>query len=404
MLRQFLDLPRAVHVLCLGTFINRAGAFVVLFLTFYLQEELQLGGIFATQAIGFFGLGTFLAALIGGQLADTIGRKTVMLISLLGGASILLAFGHIRYPPLILAATALFAFLMDMYRPAVSAMISDIVSVEQRPHAFGLMYIAINLGAAVAPLVGGLLATRAFAWLFWGDAATSAAYAGIIALCVRETLVREPRGGIDSANSAKGPFHSAVHAYGRMLHDGPYVRFCLGTLFLSFVYMQSISTFPLYLKSLSLGPEVYGRAISLNGLLVVLLQVPMTHLVTKFNRVRMIVFAALTTGLGFGLNGLAATPLAFSLTVVVWTIGELMQSPLVPSIVSDLAPADLRARYFGLLTMCYSGGNLIAGPLGGWVLVRFGGGWLWGGCVGIGLLSAALYASVRVRAPTPATH
>lgn len=400
MFRQYLDLPRATHILCLGTFINRAGSFVVLFLTFYLQERMGLGGLFATQAIGFFGLGTLLAALVGGHLADTIGRRTVMLISLLGGAAVLVVFSQIKHPTLILAATALFAFLADMYRPAVSAMISDVVPVEQRPHAYTLMYIAINLGAAVAPLVGGMLATRAYEFLFWGDATTSAAYAVIVAVSIRETL---PRNRADASAAAADTEHteSALMAFRRVLSDAIFVRFCLGTLFLSFVYMQAMSTFPLYLKALSFGPEVYGRTIALNGLLVVLLQVPMTHVVSRFNRTHMIVLAALTTGFGFGLNVFALTPMAFALTVVVWTLGELMQSPLVPSIVSDLAPPSLRARYFGLLSMCFSGGNLVAAPMGGWVLVHYGGRWLWGGCVVVALCSAALYATVRTRVNQP---
>jgi len=393
MLHSYLALPRAVHILCLGTLINRAGSFVILFLTFYLQEQRSLAPIFAAQAIGCFGLGTLLAALVGGQLADTVGRKTVILISLWGGAAVLIAYGQIRVPVLILGATTLFAFLADMYRPAVSAMISDIVPVDQRPHAFGLMYIAINLGAAIAPLVGGLLAAHRFEYLFWGDAATSAAYAVIVAVSIQETLRRIPRG------DAPAPSHFAWAAFGRMLRDGVYVRFCLGTLLISFVYMQCMSTFPMFLKGLGFGPEVYGRCIAVNGAMIVLLQIPMTQLVARFDRRRVIVVAALVTGVGFGCTGVVSTPGAFALTIVVWTLGELMQSPLVPSIVSDLAPPDLRARYFGLLSMCFSGGTLIAAPLGGWVLVKFGGSWLWGGCVGVALCSAALYATVRVARP-----
>lgn len=399
MLRHYLDLPRTIHILCLGTFINRAGTFVMMFLTFYLQERLQLGGLFATQAIGVFGLGTLMSSIVGGQLADTIGRKTVMLIALMGGASVLMVFGRITQPWMILAALWLFSFLSDMYRPAVQAMISDVVSEEQRPHAFGLMYMAINLGAAVAPLVGSTLATVAFQYLFWGDAATSAVYAVIIATCVSESLRKKPR----TSGQETGAAASVWFAYRRVLGDGVFIRFCVGTFLLSCVYMQAMSTLPLYMNSLGFGPKIYGRSIALNGLLVVLLQIPMTHWIRKFPRRRMLMGAAIMTGAGFGLSGLADTQLAFALTVVVWTLGELMQSPLVPSVVSDLAPSDLRARYFGLLTMCFSGGNLIAAPIGGWVLVSLGGMWLWSGCVVVGLLSAALFGTVRIRSANPAS-
>ncbi len=402
MLAEYLSLPRTVHILCLGTLINRAGTFVMLFLAIYLQERLQLGGLFATRAIGVFGLGTLLAALVGGHLADTIGRKTVILLSLFGGASVLTVFGSIRNPTAILGAVLLFAFLAEMYRPAVSAMISDVVEVERRPHAYGLMYIAINVGAAIAPFVGGMLATHAFEYLFWGDAATSAAYALIIALSVPETLRRPTRDSNQPHDAEAAP--SARAALRHILGDAVFIRFCLGTLFLSFVFMQSMSTFPLYLGHLSIGPDVYGRIIAVNGLLVVLFQVPMTHLVSQFNRANVIVLAALVTGIGFGLNGLASTPTVFAVIVVVWTAGELMQAPLVPTIVSDLSPPALRARYFGLVSMCFSGGNLIAAPIGGWVLVRYGSNWLWGGCILTALCSAVFYLSIHRRLTPHRTH
>lgn len=392
MLRQYFDLPRTVYILCLGTLINRAGAFVVLFLTFYLQERLNLGGIFATQAIGVFGLGTLLAALVGGQLADTIGRKTVMIGGLLGGGAVLVVFPWITAPWMILTAVLLFSFLADTYRPAAQAMMSDVVDGTQRPHAFGLMYMAINLGAGIAPLIGGFLATRAFEYLFWGDAATSAMYAVIIALFVKESLTRKTHD--EQVGVAK---ESAWQSYGRVFRDRTYFRFCVGTLLLSCAYMQAMSTLPLYMKGLSLGPDVYGRCIAINGLMIVALQVPITHWIAKFPRRSVMIVASSVVGVGFGLTAVSTTPTAIAATIVIWTLGELMNAPLVPSIVSDLAPADLRARYFGLLTMCFSGGNLIAAPIGGWVLVRFGPQWLWGGCVAVGLLSAALYSTVRVK-------
>ena len=82
MLREYHELPLPVHVLCLGLFINRAGSFVVVFLSIYVSEQLGYGKVFASQCIGAFGLGSILAAFIGGQLADQVGRKAVMVFAL----------------------------------------------------------------------------------------------------------------------------------------------------------------------------------------------------------------------------------------------------------------------------------------------------------------------------------
>ena len=129
MLKPYFALPRAVHVLCLGTFVNRAGTFLVPFLTLYLTSSLGLGSAFATQAMGLYGFGGIVAALTGGALADRIGRRTVMMISLLGAASLLAFFGRLTSPPAILAAVLAFSFLGEMYRPAASAISASVIAV-----------------------------------------------------------------------------------------------------------------------------------------------------------------------------------------------------------------------------------------------------------------------------------
>ncbi len=54
-LRNYVDLPRMVYVLCVGSLINRAGSFVMLFLTIYVTEQLGAGKAFASYCIGAFG-------------------------------------------------------------------------------------------------------------------------------------------------------------------------------------------------------------------------------------------------------------------------------------------------------------------------------------------------------------
>lgn len=180
MVRAYLQLPRAVHILCLGTLINRAGTLLMPFLTLYLTTERGLGVTFATFAMGAHGAGAMLGALTGGHLADLIGRRTVMLTSLLGGAAILRLFGALTAPWAIIAAVVVFSILADMYRPAASAMIADLVDPEHRPHAYALMYVAVNLGFSVGATLGGIVATWWFVWLFWIDSLTAAVYAAII--------------------------------------------------------------------------------------------------------------------------------------------------------------------------------------------------------------------------------
>lgn len=391
MLQPYLALPRAIFVLCLGTFINRAGTFLVPFLTLYLTSSLGLGSAFATQAMGLYGLGGIVAALTGGQLADRIGRRTVMLVSLLGAASILLFFGRLTSPPAILAAVVAFAFLGEMYRPAAMAMLADLTTPAQRPTAFSLMYLTINLGMTISPIVGGVIAQRSFQWLFWGDALTSAVYAAILFVAVRETLPARRAAGGAAAAPAHPPFGAVAR---RVLGHGAFQVFLLATLLVSITYMQSHTTLPLYMKDLGLTPQHYGLVVAVNAFMVVCLQLPFTTLTGRLPREAMLVVSSLFMAAGFGLTGFATTPLWLAGTVVVWTVGELLQAPYLSSVVADLAPANLRGTYMGMLTLTFSGSLMVGAPLGGAVLERFGPGALWAGTLGIAVAGAALYAAV----------
>ena len=74
---------------------------------------------------------------------------------------------------MIAAATLLMGFFTDLYRPAVSAAVADLVSPEARLRAFAYIYWAINLGAALAPIIAGFMARVNFVLLFVGYAVTS---------------------------------------------------------------------------------------------------------------------------------------------------------------------------------------------------------------------------------------
>jgi MFS family permease len=429
MWRQYLDLPRPVHVLCLGQLINKAGTLLLPFLTLYLREDLGLGSEFPTYAFGFFGLGSIVSAIAGGHLADRIGRRIVMLLSLFGAAAVLLVFSTLTWPPAILLTTLIFGFVAEMYRPAAAAMIADIVEPKSRPRAFGLMYVSINLGFCVGPLVGGILAESSFRWLFWGDAATSSIYGLIILFAIRETLPRggpdadgpsfrqpelEASGGsppppglghpegatiaaIDAGRSATAPDGEIplAHAIKRMIRDRVFMMFCLATLLTAMAFMQLMSTFPLYLQQFGVGPKIYGRLITLNAAMVVICQLPVASLITRFDRGVVIALGSVATGLSFGLLMASASIWHFALVVVVMTIGELMQAPLMQAIVGDLAPPALRGRYMGVLGMSFSIALMIGSPLGGIVLARLGGNYIWGGAFAVSMVASVLFLSIR---------
>lgn len=401
MFKPYLNLPTPIYILSFGTLVNRAGTFLMFFLTLYLTTARGLGEQFATIAMGVFGIGAIAANFIGGHLADRVGRRTVMSISLWGAVIVLLIFGQLHSKGAILAGTLVFALIAEMYRPAASAMVADVAAPEQRTYAFGLIYLAVNLGSGVAALVGGTLATYSFQLLFYADAVTTALFALLILLTIRETL--------PLATAASGKQHGDGEEQAlrtrndvSILRNTVFVIFCAGNLGVALVYMQSWSTLPLYLNQLGYGPDVFGRIIAVNPLLIVILQIPITALVSRFPRGWMVLGSVVLTAIGFGATGLATLPLGFALTVVIWTLGEMMQAPLMPSIVSDLAPADYRARYMGVFSMCFASAQVIGAPIGGVVLTHYGGRTLWGACFALAMLSTMLFVVIMNRLSPPA--
>ncbi len=307
----------------------------------------------------------------------------------------LLVFGYLTSPWAIYAAVLCFAFVGEMYRPAASAMIADLVPPDQRSFAYGLMYVAINVGCAVGPVIGGYLSHFSFRWLFLADAGTAIAYAVVIFVAARETLPSRRRRDESGAPAAPaGPSATLAQAAAHIARDYRFLLFCLGILFMGTLMMQTMSTFPLHLTSLGLTTVDYGNIVAVNAVMVVLLQIPLNTLLSKFHRGHVLALGALLTGLGFGLIGLGRTPIEFVGAVVVFTMGELMQAPMVPAVTGDLAPAHMRGRYMGLVGVCFSGATALGVPLGGKVLEVYGPGVLWGGCLGLGVVATILNLSI----------
>ena len=150
-------LPPAYWLIWTGTLINRLGGFVIPFLTLYLTAQRAIPVSRAALIVSLFGAGSFISQLTGGELTDRLGRRPVMLMSYFITPLFMIMLGLAKDIILISIAIFIVGFFTDLYRPAVGAAIADLVPPEARTRAYGYNYWAINLGAAIAPLVAGLI-------------------------------------------------------------------------------------------------------------------------------------------------------------------------------------------------------------------------------------------------------
>src|SRR5215218_5510278 len=153
-------LPRPVWILCAGTFVNRFGSFVAVFLVLYLRDR---GYSIAESGlvVSFYGIGNVVAAAVGGWVADRFGRRNALALSMFGSAATLLLLSQAASLPLIIVLTTLAGLTGEMYRPAAAALITDLTPAGERIPAFALNRLAINAGFAAGP-AGRRLAGRAF--------------------------------------------------------------------------------------------------------------------------------------------------------------------------------------------------------------------------------------------------
>ena len=382
-------LPPAYWLIWTGTLINRLGGFVIPFLTLYLTAQRDIPVSQAALMVSLFGAGSFIAQLSGGELTDRLGRRPVMLMSFFITPVFMVVLGLARDLALISIATFLVGFFTDLYRPAVGAAIADLVPPESRTRAYGYNYWAINMGAAVAPLLAGLIADYNFLILFVADALTTAAFGFIVLFGIHETRPAEAH------HASHIPFRERIS----QLQRAPILLiYSFITLFFGIVYMQGNVTLPIDMQAHGLGPREYGAAIAMNGFLIILTTIPISTMAAKWPRFETVAIASVLMGLGFGFTALATNLPLFALSVAIWTLGEIAATSVGPTIIADLSPVELRGLYQGIFGAAW-GLSYFVGPLaGGWIYENWGSSALWVGCLVVGFVTALGYLALSAPA------
>lgn len=385
----FEGLPPTYWLIWTGTLINRIGGFVIPFLSLYLTVQRLIPVSHAALIVSLFGAGSFISQLTGGELTDRLGRRPVMLLSFFITPIFMVTLGLAQNIFLISIATFIVGFFTDLYRPAVGAAIADLVPSESRTRAYGYNYWAINLGAAVAPLLAGLIAQHNYLILFLADALTTALCGLIVYLGIRETRPAE----------AHHVTHASLNERFLQLKRAPILLiFSLIAFFFGIIYTQGNVTLPLDMQAHGLGPQLYGTAIAVNGFLVILFTIPVSNIAAKWRRFETMAISAVLMGLGFGFTALASNLLLFAVSVAIWTFGEIAATSVAPAIIADLSPVELRGLYQGIFGSAW-GLSYFVGPLvGGWTYEHLGSNMLWLGCLILGLILSVCYLALRVPA------
>ncbi|HWM74116.1 MAG TPA: MFS transporter [Nocardioides sp.] len=350
--------PVRVRALAASHFVSRAGGLVQAFLVLYLTQEQGLSPSAAGAVVAIVGIGYVGSHLLGGWLADRIGRRHTMLVGFLGSAVALAALGSADTVPAIWAAAAGVGLMAELFHTAGSSAVADLPQ-RQRVRAFGLLFWATSLGFSFATVTAGILARYGYGLLFWVNATSSVAAALIVWHWVPET--RPP------ARQPSRPAVLPVLLRDRLMITMVVIHIAYFTLFL-----QTFATLPLVMTADGHGPATYGTVLALNGIVVVLFQPLAVRLLEESDPSTVLAVSMLLVGVGVGLGAMVHGSAGFAGSVLVWTLGEIGVAVMFGATFAELAPADLRGRYMGIASTTWGVGAVL-GPVVGTVLLDHAG-------------------------------
>lgn len=347
--------------------------FVFPFLTLYLTGRLGMTQEEAGVFIMMVSIAYIPANFIGGKIADTFGRKKLMVIAQVISGLLYIPCGfpgvgsNIRW---FLLASVFFDGMTD---PARTAMMTDLTTPETRRPAFSLTYLGHNLGFAVGMVIAGFLFEKYTSWLFWGNAIAILAAISLVAVKVKETKPthEQVEASFGTGQQDEGHRGNILQA---ILSRPNLIIFTALTGLYGFVYAQHRFILPLQTKAFfgDRGPVIYGTLMTLNAVMVIFLSTPIMTLTQHWKPINAVALAGILFALGFGLIGLSPSVLLIYITTAIWTLGEIVNATNEGTYVANHTPISHRARFQAFLPLLGGLGWTFSPPVVGAFTDRFG--------------------------------
>ncbi|PYY71588.1 MFS transporter [Pseudomonas jessenii] len=320
-------------------------------LTLFVSDKLGLN----QQDVGLLlGIAVFVATLLslyGGYIIDRFEKRRLLILSMASSAIglVLLTFAENLYLTtitLIVTETASSLFLIGS-----KAILSDNLPVGQRAKAFSLSYTLTNIGYAVGPMLGVLIA-GAFASAPFLVAAAIAFFS----IFLMTGIAKDP-----ARASVTGQAQSFLKTLVTLKNDRTLIMFTAGCLLSTVVHGRFtfyLSQYLLVTSDSKHTMDVMAALLACNAISVILLQYQIGRFL-KREQLRQWIVA----GTGLFILGLIGFSLADSLVswcvaMFIFTLGEIIIYPAEFLFVDTLAPEDLRGSYYGAQNLAALGGAL----------------------------------------------
>lgn len=378
-INNYKGFSREIWILTLVTFINRAGTMVLPFLSKYLKEDLGFSYSQVGWIMVFFGLGSMLGSWLGGKLSDKIGFYKIMVFSLF--TSGLMFFGLQYITSFVGLCVAMFSIMVvaDMFRPAMFVSLGAYAKPENRTRALTLVRLAINLGFAAGPALGGLIImTMGYRGLFMADGTSCILAISVFALLVKEKTKSKY---IDK----KDPDHVLTHS---VFKDKPFWVFLGTCLVTGILFFQLFTTIPLYHREqFNLTELQSGLLLTLNGLMIFFLEMPLVSYVerNRINKIKVVTIGSLAMALSMFLMLINTWAGILIIMMLFMTVAEMFAFPFSNSIAMSRAPKGHEGRYMAIYTMSFSMAHILSANTGMQIIENFGyqANWFFMGILGL---------------------
>lgn len=367
LLQKYRKLPREIYILFFARIVNSIGSFVFPLLTLILTEKVGLAADEAGEYAMLMTAAQGLAMVAGGKLTDVLGRKKLIIGCNILGAACYTACGFIEPSEtmvnLIIAASSIYSLSF----PALEAVTMDVSTPSNRKAAFGLLYMGLNLGYAVEPLIAGLLFEKNLPLLFVGDAATTLLSTLLIAFFLKETLPQKKDAAQASEKYSEGSVFSVLWQRKKLL------TYALVLFLFEFAYIQWGFELPLQTEALfENGAFVYTTLTSFNAILVIALTPLITLLLQKWKPLRGMALAGLLFMLSFGMLIFFKQLEAFYIMIFVMTVGEIFSTIDSKTYLANNTPSSHRGRLNSAIQFAGGASRLVSPLLIGSIIVNQG--------------------------------
>jgi MFS family permease len=396
-LNPYKGLKREVYLIFISKTINAMGFLIIPFMALLLSTKVGLSNADTGFYVAVSGLMWAPAALIGGRLSDSIGRKKVLITGeLLATAAYLVCFflePGMSMVYMLMAAS----FFFGVAGPSHDALTADLTSPEQREGAYSLNYLGFNLGFAFAQILAGFLFQNHLKIMFLIDALTALSGLMLIAFLVKEPErgnLSQERGGKNS-DSESGSNRTVL----AILWAKPILLvFALTICGYRFLYSQWPFLIPLHLEHNfpKEGARIFGFLGSFNALIVVVLIPVLTALLHHKSHVRKVFYAGLLFTFGFGMLGFVSMKAAFFVSVLVITLGEVLDAISVMPFIMNHSPSTHRGRMSAILPIIMGTGFYLGPVIMGSVLDHSGFRFTWFLAAVVGVVMTLIMKGIDV--------